>query len=263
MGSNLLIALAQYPPNRDPVAIVAEAKDAGAEMVVFPELYSVGYAQPGPKGRAATQHWRQEAHCPDGNFVQQFREAAKIYRMHVVATFLESADPNPFNSAILIDPAGHTILHHQKVHICDFDPDSLDAQCDRGNGFGVAEVQTSVGPAKFGIMICMDREYPEAARSLSRAGADVALVPNWCRLATDDTVGDVRIAQARGRAFEMAMGIAVANYPAPDCDGHSFATDATGTVIVMADCLPGLIVAPFDLRSIRRVRAEDHFRWRI
>ena len=73
-------------------------------------------------------------------------------------------------------------------------------------------------------MICMDREYPEAARSLSRAGAEIALVPNCCPLVADDVVGDVRIAQMRGRAFETAIVIAVANYPAPRCDGDRKST---------------------------------------
>jgi predicted amidohydrolase len=60
-------------------------------------------------------------------------------------------------------------------------------------------------------MICMDREYPEAARALSRRGGEIVVVPNCCDLATDTACGDVRIAQVRGRAFETAMGIAVAN----------------------------------------------------
>ena len=64
----------------------------------------------------------------------------------------------------------------------------------------------------------------------------------------------------RGRAFETVMGIAVANYPAPRCDGHSFAVDPAGAVIAMAGDAPGLIVADFDLALIRKLRAEDHFR---
>jgi deaminated glutathione amidase len=73
-------------------------------------------------------------------------------------------------------------------------------------------------------------------------------------------VGDVRIAQARGRAFEMVMGIAVANYPAPRSDG--FAVNALGNVIALADDSPGVVIADFDISSIRRARVEDHFRWR-
>lgn len=107
----------------------------------------------------------------------------------------------------------------------------------------------------------MDREYAAAAGSLSGAGAEIALVPNCCPLAADPIIGDVRIAQARGRAFETVMGIAVANYPTPRCDGHSFAVDAMGRVIAMADEIPGLVMAEFDLDKIRKARNEDWFRW--
>lgn len=263
MGTHLKVALAQYLSGRDPAIIVEEAKDAGAEIVVFPELYCNDCDGLEGDDPFATERWREAALSPDGDFVNQFREVAKTHRMHVVATFLEAADPKPFNSALLIEPRGYTVLHHRKVHICDFDPGSPDAGCGRGKGFGVGKIETSVGPVKLGLMICMDREYPEAASSLSSQGAEIALVPNCCTLATDDVSGDVRIAQARGRAFETVMGIAVANYPEPCCDGHSFAADPTGALTVIADNSPGLIIASFDLSLIRKLRAEDHFRWRF
>jgi predicted amidohydrolase len=178
--------------------------------------------------------------------------------LYVVATLLEAALPKPFNSALLIDPRGETVLHHRKVHICDFDAPELG--CARGHEFRPVDIQTWLGPVRVGMMICMDREFPEAARRLSRAGAELALVPNCCALARDAVVAEVRIAQARGRAFEMIRGIAVANDPAPRADGHSFATDPTGKVIAMANSL-GLTTARFDLELIRRMRKEDRFRW--
>jgi predicted amidohydrolase len=67
----------------------------------------------------------------------------------------------------------------------------------------------------------------------------------------------------RGRAFETVMGIAVANYPVPRCDGHSFAVDPSGAIIAMADHSPGLAIAAFDLAAIRKARIEDRFRWQI
>jgi predicted amidohydrolase len=179
----------------------------------------------------------------------------------VVSTFLERAEPKPFNAALLIDPGGHPLLHHRKVHICDFDSPEL--ACGRGSEFAACDIETVAGRVRVGLMICMDREYPEAARSLSRLGAEIVLVPNCSDLATDRALGDVRIAQARGRAFETAIGIAVANYPAPRCDGHSFAVDAYGGIIVLADASPGLVLATFDLAAIRRTRDEERFRWQI
>jgi deaminated glutathione amidase len=135
--------------------------------------------------------------------------------------------------------------------------------CGRGPGFAACDIDTGAGPVRVGLMICMDREYPEAARALSRQGAEIVLVPNCSDLATDRTVGDVRVAQARGRAFETVIGIGVANYPAPRCDGHSFAVDPSGRIISMTDSSPGLVLATFDLGAIRKARRVERFRWQI
>jgi predicted amidohydrolase len=258
---HLKVALAQHLPGSDSAAIIAEAKGLAAEIVVFPEMYSNGYARFDAVDPAALACWLKGAQSMDGCFVQTVRRAAKKHGIYAVATLLEAADPKPFNSALLIGPDGQTVIHHRKVHICDFD--SPECACAKGEDFRVATMDTSAGPVSVGLLICMDREYPEAARALSRAGAEIALVPNCCDLASDKAGGDVRIAQMRGRAFEMVMGIAVANYPAPRSDGHSFAVDALGKVIAIAGGAPGLILANFDLSLIRRVRREDHFRWRV
>jgi deaminated glutathione amidase len=257
----LKIALAQFPSGGDIGEIVGEAQAAGSEIVVFPEMYSNGYAPFDANDPVARTRWCAQAESLDGEFVGRFRQTAKAHRVHVVATFLEKAEPKPFNAALLIDADGRPLLHHRKVHICDCDSPEL--ACTRGLGFAACDIETGAGPVRVGLMICMDREYPEAARSLSHQGAEIVLVPNCCNLASDRAVGDVRIAQARGRAFETVIGIAIANYPAPRCDGHSFAVDPVGRITVMADASPGLVFATFDLTSIRRARREERFRWQI
>jgi len=259
MTALLTVALAQYLSDSDPAAILARAKQEHADIVVFPEMYSNGHASFNPNDSDSRERWQDAAEPLDGSYVDQFRQLARASRVYVVATLLEAAVPKPFNSALLIDPKGETVLHHRKVHICDFDVPEL--ACGRGHEFRSTEIHTAAGPVRVGIMICMDREYPEAAISLSRGGAEVALIPNCCTLATDRVQSDVRIAQARGRAFEMVMGLAVTNYPAPRCDGHSFAVDPNGSVIAIADDSPGITMARFDLDLIRRIRQEDRFRW--
>jgi predicted amidohydrolase len=254
----LRVALAQYPSGSEPAAIIRAAKAAGADIVLFPEMYSNGYAPFDRDDPAAKARWLAGAQSIDGDFVGQFRDAARANGVHVVATFLEAAESKPFNAAVLIDPTGSIVLHHRKVHICDFDTPEF--ACARGDTFDVREIETSAGAVRVGLMICMDREFSEAARALSSKGAEIALVPNCCALANDPDCGDVRIAQMRGRAFETVMGIAVANYPAPRCDGHSFAVDARGQILAMAGTSSGLSIAEFHLAAIRAARIEDRFR---
>ena len=81
--------------------------------------------------------------------------------MHGAMTLLEAGDRDPFNTAVLIDPGGGVLLHHRKVPTCSLgNPESA---CSRGRGFEVATIDTSAGLVTVGLMICMDREYPDAA----------------------------------------------------------------------------------------------------
>ncbi len=255
----LRVALAQCGADADHAALVAEAAAAGADIVVFPEMLSNGcptYALGDAAGEAA---WRASATTSDGAFVEGFRDAARKHRIHVVTTLLERA-PDPFNAALLIAPDGTTALTHRKVHTCFFNPP--EESCGRGTTADVATIATKAGPVTVGLMICMDREYADIAAALSAAGAELALVPNCCDLASDPAVGDVRMAQARGRAFETVMGMAVANYPRPKADGHSFAVGPTGAMLAQAGEAPELLIADFDLNEIRKLRRGDWFRWR-
>jgi deaminated glutathione amidase len=160
MNQLLIVALAQSRSGLDCSQTVAEAKDAAAEIVVFPEMYLNGYVPFDADDPSAKARWCAEAESLDGDFVFRFREAARTHRMHVVATFLGKAQPKPFNAALLIDPGGRPLLHHRKAHICDFDTPEL--ACGRGSGFTSCDIETSAGPVRMGLMICMDREYSEA-----------------------------------------------------------------------------------------------------
>lgn len=107
-------------------------------------------------------------------------------------------------------------------------------------------------------MICFDREFPESARLLMLKGAEVVLTPNACELQDDAAgLGDIRIAQFRSRAFENAVGVAMANYAAPQLDGRSVAFDVDGATLVQAGAEEGVFVAKFDLDRIRRWRVEE------
>jgi predicted amidohydrolase len=175
MDQHVRVALAQWPPDGNPVLAIAASRRAGADIVVFPELFSNGLASFDATDPIAREQWCKNAHTVEGEYVGVFRRAGRQEGVHVVTTFLEAAEPLPFNTALLIAPDGRTILHHRKVHVCDFD--SPECATARGHGFDVGRIQTTAGPVAVGLMICMDREYPEPARALSRGGAEIC----WSR----------------------------------------------------------------------------------
>ncbi len=109
-------------------------------------------------------------------------------------------------------------------------------------------------------MICFDREFPEAARLLALGGAELVLVPNACELEAN------RLGQVRARAFENMVAVAVANYAAPQENGHStvvdpIAFDAEGrrrdTRVFEAGEAEDVCVVRLDLEALREWRRRE------
>ncbi|HEX2088745.1 MAG TPA: carbon-nitrogen hydrolase family protein [Actinomycetota bacterium] len=233
-----------------------KAKTLDTDLALFPEMWNIGYS-PAPPDADGRREWQRQALGLDGLFVKHFRSLAAELDLAIALTFLEEWDPAPRNSVALIDRHGEILFTYAKVHTCDFD---MEAGITPGADFCVAALDTPVGPVQVGTMICYDREFPEAARILMLRGAEVILVPNSC------TVDANRIAGLRTRAFENMVGIAMTNYAAPQCNGHSAAFDAVAytkderpldTLIVEAGPSEGIYLADFDMGRIRAYRERE------
>ncbi len=234
------------------------AKAMGADLALFPEMWSNGYTlSPG------TEILKRNAVRRDGAFLTEFQKLAKELEMAVAVTYLEQFDPLPRNTVTVFDRFGRGVLTYAKVHTCDFgDEWKLTAGAD----FYTADLSTEAGTVKIGAMICFDREFPESARILMLKGAEIILTPNACPLELN------RLTQLRTRAFENMVGIATANYPygKPDCNGHSVAFDGIAygeirpgtiesrdTLIVEAGEQEGIYIASFPMDQIRAYRGSE------
>ena len=252
------VALAQVLLDADINAVIDSASDAGADVIVFPEMFSNGYSIFDPQDVTGRAAWLDGAVDLHGPFIGKFRAAARRTEIAVVATFLEKAEPKPFNSAVLIDGNGDIVLHQRKRHICFFDvPEEA---CAPGESSLVLRLNTRSGQVSVGIMVCMDREFPDVASDLVRSGVEIILVPNSSPLVDDVEVGDIRVAGVRATAFQSVTGIAVANYPEPKDDGHSFAVGASGQMLAMGGRQEGIIYADFDLEQLRAAQEKEWFR---
>lgn len=232
-----------------------KAQQMGADLALFPEMWSNGYHIPQDMTELKAQ-----AISPEGEFVQAFKALAKELNMAIGITFLESFQPLPRNTLTVFDRFGKQVLSYAKVHTCDF---AAESRLTPGNDFYTATLDIQQGSVAIGAMICYDREFPESARILMLQGAEVVLVPNACPMEIN------RISQLRGRAYENMFGIATANYPAgrPDCNGNSTAFDGIAykpdepgsrdTLILQADENEGIFMASFPLHDMRQYRASE------
>lgn len=236
-------------------AACRKAKEMGADIALFPEMWSDGYRI--PPDMSELQSLAIE---PDSAFIKGFARLASELDMAIGITFLEKTGALPKNSMILFDRHGKGILHYSKVHTCDFSEEIL---LSPGEDFYVAELDTAGGSVQVGAMICYDREFPESARILMLKGAELILTPNACPMEIN------RLSQLRGRAYENMLGIATCNYPEgqPDCNGHSSAFDGAAylptlsgsrdTCILEAGGEPGIYLAEFDMDMIREYRGRE------
>jgi deaminated glutathione amidase len=256
-AERIKVALAQVRPGADIEGLFAQAAAESADVIVFPEMFSNGYGRydTTPSARAA---WIDAAEPVDGAFVERFRQAALHHQIAAVVTLLERGADKPFNTALLIDRQGRTVLRQRKRHICFFD--NPEDACAAGERSDVTELLTAHGSVTVGLMICMDREFPDVATDLMRAGAEIILVPNSCALVDDPEIGDVRLAGIRATAYQTVTCMAVANYPEPKDDGHSVAVDELGHVVAMGTPEAGLVFAAFDLTRVRATQKQEWFR---
>lgn len=238
---------------------IGEAKKLGADIVLFPEMWSNGYEPPYDEAfknpfdenyKNERQKWLNEAVDEESEYVKAFKRIATELEIGIVITYLSKGNTSPQNTALVIDKTGEILMKYSKVHTCDF---SLEALFESGKEFKVCDFCG----VKLGVMICYDREFPESARILMLKGAEIILVPNACDM------NPARINQLATRAFENMIGIAMTNYPGKkwgnSCAYSPVVFDDDGNyvdnkIISTNDIQEEILISEFDLDSIRNYR---------
>lgn len=262
------IALVQQPAVRSlpeanlsrAVDICEQAAEQEADLVVFPELWQIGYA-PCPAPEAPRRRWMDQAIDETSTWIKTLRAAAARLDLALVATYLRAQPGGVGNAAALVDRRGHLAGVYTKVHTTAF---TWERFLQPGRSFTVTPVDTRAGVVAVGTLICFDREFPEASRALALDGAELIICPNACLLCDD------RVGQVRTRAFENMAAVAVANYPLPRMNGRSCAFDGRAVEsngrprdhrIATAGAGPALLLADLDLDALRAYRTGPYGIW--
>lgn len=143
-------------------AFCRRAAAMGADIALFPEMWSIGYTFFDPAKAGEREAWAAKAVGADDPFVTHFRGLARELKMAIALTYLEKWPSAPRNSVSLIDRHGEIAMTYAKVHTCDFD---IECELTSGDEFKVCTLDTAAGAVKVGAMICYDREFPERQRS--------------------------------------------------------------------------------------------------
>ena len=237
--SPILLAVAQLTPARlDKEAnlgriesAMQQAADAGAQAILFPELFLTGYF--------LDRQLAALAEPLDGPSLVRLSELAGRHHLLTICGWPESAGgPRPYNSAAVIERDGTVVGRYRKTHLFGREPEFF-AAGDRLQAF-----DTSVG--RIGVLICYDMEFPETARILALEGAAVLLTPT----ANMDPYAAYQAVYTRARAMENGVYVATANtvgqLDALHFFGESSVVGPAGDVMEMAGAEERILLVSVD-----------------
>jgi omega-amidase len=220
-----------------------QAKDAGAELIVFPEMSDTGYSMPLIQKHAS--HWKT-------GFVANVQEIANQLSLAIVCGVSERDGSSIYNSQVVIDQKGNIVAKYRKTHLYAVAPVQEHTCFAAGDRF----VSFALGDLRFGFSICYDLRFPEIYR----------------KLATEQNVGAFVISSAwpfprdehfrvlaQARAIENQSYVIASNRVGKDdglwfC-GYSAMIDPRGVVIAAASSdREELIYADVSEELVRSVR---------
>jgi N-carbamoylputrescine amidase len=147
-----------------------EAARAGAELVLLQELHNGPYFC---QHESVDEFDRAES-IP-GASTERIGNLAEEFKLVVVASLFERRAAGLYhNTAVVFDRSREIAGVYRKMHIPD-DPAYYEKFYFTPGDLGFDPVETSVG--KLGLLVCWDQWYPEAARLMALAGADLLLYP--------------------------------------------------------------------------------------
>jgi N-carbamoylputrescine amidase len=150
--------------------LVREAADNGAQVILLQELFETPYFCIDQKGE-----YLSLAHSAENNeLIQHFQALAAELEVVLPISFFENHNNAFFNSLAMIDADGQNLGVYRKSHIPD-SPGYTEKFYFSPGDTGFQVWQTRYG--KFGVAICWDQWFPEAARIMALKGAEALLYP--------------------------------------------------------------------------------------
>jgi N-carbamoylputrescine amidase len=252
--------------NKEKLALnIVECVAKGAELVVLQELHnSLYFCQTEDTGLFDL------AETIPGPSTDFYGELAKKYKIVLVTSLFEKRAAGLYhNTAVVFETDGLIAGKYRKMHIPD-DPAYYEKFYFAPGDLGFEPIQTSLG--KLGVLVCWDQWYPEAARLMSLAGAEILIYPTAIGWALNDTEEEKQrqleawIISQRGHAVANGLSVISVNRTGFEVDtsgqtagiqfwGNSFVAGPQGEILASAtnDSEVNIIV-DIDLQRSENVR---------
>ena len=225
------------------IAGIREAAGRGAQLVMLQELHAGLYFC-----QTEDVNCFDQAETIPGPSTAELGAVARELGIVIVASLFERRAPGLYhNTAVVLERDGHIAGTYRKMHIPD-DPGFYEKFYFTPGDLGFTPIDTSVG--RLGVLVCWDQWYPEAARLMALAGAELLLYPTAIGWDPNDEAAeqgrqrDAWITIQRSHGVANGLPVLVANRTgfeaAPDSDagihfwGSSFVCGPQGEVLAEA-----------------------------
>ena len=186
MKKSIIACAVQQPCNRGrginlaySISQIEKAAQQNADLVVLPELHLDHYFC-----QSEDTHCFDMAQAIPGPTCETLSAVALANQIVIVSTLFEKRAPGLYhNTAVVFDKDGSIAGTFRKMHIPD-DPGFYEKFYFTPGDLGFTPIETSIG--KLGVLICWDQWYPEAARLMALAGADLLIYPTAIGWNPDD-----------------------------------------------------------------------------
>ncbi len=220
----------------------AGAAAGGVRLLICPEAFVTGY-------NIGAERISALAEPADGPSVRELGAIAAEADLAILCGYCERDGDAVYNSAALVDRHGALLANYRKTH--------LFGELDRsafapGDALALAEVEG----LRVGVLVCYDIEFPEPARRLALAGADLIAVPTSL-MAPSHWIAETLVP---ARAAENQVFVAYANRVGAEGElryiGGSRVAGPEGSVVTAPPAAETLLFAEVDTDAIARSRAS-------
>jgi len=238
----------------DAVRMIGEAKAAGADYVLTPEMTNILAAK-------REQLFAVIAEEESDNALATLRELARLFGIyiHIGSLAIRISHDRAANRSFLVDPKGDIAARYDKIHMFDVDLAGGESYRESRNYRpGDSAVLADLPWGRLGLTICYDLRFPALYRALAEAGATMLSIPSAFTKQTGDAHWHVLV---RARAIENGCFVFAAaqggkHENGRDTYGHSLIVDPWGRIIAEGGTEPGVVMARIDPAEVTKARAR-------
>ncbi|MGA7250317.1 MAG: carbon-nitrogen hydrolase family protein [Pseudolabrys sp.] len=238
----------------DAVRMIGEAKAAGADYVLTPEMTNILAAK-------REQLFAVIAEEESDNALATLRELARQFGLyiHIGSLAIRISHDRAANRSFLVDPKGDIAARYDKIHMFDVDLAGGESYRESRNYRpGDSAVLADLPWGRLGLTICYDLRFPALYRALAEAGATMLSIPSAFTKQTGDAHWHVLV---RARAIENGCFVFAAaqggkHENGRDTYGHSLIVDPWGRIIAEGGTEPGVVMARIDPAEVTKARAR-------